>query len=66
MHDDDDRRPVQTPDLIVPARLDNLSVDEMTYLRQRLQAEIGRLDQEIDKRAEVRRAADALFKRRPD
>jgi uncharacterized small protein (DUF1192 family) len=66
MNDDDERRPNQTRDLIVPSRLDNLSVDEMTSLRNRLQAEIARLEQEIDRRAEARRAADALFKQRAD
>jgi uncharacterized small protein (DUF1192 family) len=66
MNDDEDRRPIRSGDLTVPARLDHLSVDEMTDLRDRLRVEIDRLEREISKRLEVRRAADALFKQRLD
>lgn len=63
MNDDDEPRTARLTGLVVPTQLDRLSVDEMTALRQRLSLEIARLDAEVTRRAEVRRAADALFKR---
>jgi uncharacterized small protein (DUF1192 family) len=66
MNDDDDRRPMSGKDLTVPAHLERLSIDEMTALRDRLRTEITRLEMEISKRSDVRRAAEALFKKPQD
>jgi uncharacterized small protein (DUF1192 family) len=63
MRDDDELPARPTRDLVVPARLDGMSVDEMTSLRDRLRKEIARLEDEIAKRSDVRRAAEALFKK---
>ena len=62
MHDDEPRSP-RGKDLTVPSNLERLSVEEMTWLRDRLRTEIDRLDAEIDKRSDVRRAAEAMFKK---
>lgn len=65
MHDDDHETRARPPgDLTVPARLDAMSVDEMSSLRDRLRGEIARLEAEIAKRSDVRRAAEAMFKKR--
>lgn len=66
MDDDDTPRSVPTRDLTVPARLERLSVEEMVGLRDRLRGEITRLEEEIAKRSDVRRAAEAMFKTSPD
>ncbi|HWL69074.1 MAG TPA: DUF1192 domain-containing protein [Geminicoccus sp.] len=63
MQDDDEPRFRRTQDLTVPGDLARLSVEEMTRLRDRLKVEVGRLDAEIARRDDVRRAADALFKK---
>ncbi|WP_191061997.1 DUF1192 domain-containing protein [Geminicoccus harenae] len=63
MQDDDEPRFRRTQDLTVPGDLTRLSVEEMTKLRDRLKAEVERLDAEIARRDDVRRAADALFKK---
>ena len=63
MTSDDEPRLRRTKDLTVPGDLERLSVDEMVDLRDRLRAAIDRLNEEIEKRADVRRAAEAMFKR---
>jgi uncharacterized small protein (DUF1192 family) len=66
MNDDDEPRFARSKDLVVPSRLEDLSIDEMTNLCDRLRGEIARLEAEITKRSDVRRAAEALFKQRTD
>ena len=66
MNHDDEPRAARSTDLVVPSQLDRLSVEEIIALRERLSLEITRLEAEVSKRAEVRRAAEALFKRPSD
>ena len=63
MSDDDESRPHR------PAAggrdLRTLSIEDLEAHIQALRAEIGRTEAEIGKRHEVRRAAEALFAKRP-
>ena len=62
MHDENDERPAPKG-LTVPPDLTRLSVFELEALKERLQAELGRVSTEIERRDGVRAAADALFRK---
>ena len=63
--DEEELRPRPSPTAALKRDLRTLGIAELEEWIAQLQAEIGRAEQEIAKRRDVRGAAEALFKPRP-
>ena len=63
MIEDEDRRP--SKEVTVPRPLAGLSVGELEAYKRLLEQEIGRVEEELRQRRDVRGAAEAIFKRPP-
>jgi uncharacterized small protein (DUF1192 family) len=58
----EDDLPKHKQPLPFPRKLDGMAVEHMREYRAELEAEIAKIDAEIDKRGGVRDAAEKLFK----